>query len=79
MGHDNEDLAVSTYVKNLMVNHENVQISQPGLAVHPKIPFLRASPDLITFCSCHRLRAVEIKCPWAAKHCTPEEATDRKL
>ena len=75
----NEDLAASTYVKNLMASHDNVQISHPGLAVHPKISFLRASPDLITFCSCHGLRAVEIKCPWAARNITPEEAIDRKF
>ena len=75
----NEDLAASTYVKNLMASHDNVQILHPGLAVHPKISFLRASPDLITFCSCHGLRAVEIKCPWAARNITPEEAIDRKL
>ena len=78
-GRMNEDLASSTYVKNLMASHYDVQISHPGLAVHPTIPFLRSSPDLITFCSCHGLRAVEIKCPWASRNITPEEATDRKV
>ena len=78
-GMTNEDLAASTYVKYLMVGHDNVQISHPGLAVHHRIPFLTGSPDLITFCSCHGLRAGEIKCPWSARNITLEKAIDRKV
>ena len=45
-------------------SHENFTVEITGLHVDVEKPFLGASPDGLTTCSCHGQGLVEIKCPY---------------
>ena len=42
--------------------------------INPEHPHLGASPDAISYCSCHGTGCVEIKCPYKAQDSTITEA-----
>ena len=67
-----EELALLTYVKYMMNTHRD----QPGLLAHRVKPYLKASPDVLVFCSCHGTRLVEVKCPWSTRYLDPETAIE---
>lgn len=48
----------------------NIRINRCGLFIDAKIPFLGASPDVVI----ENDGIVEIKCPFAARFLTPEDA-----
>ena len=43
-------------------HHKAISISECGLFLHPEFPYLAATPDLVSQCSCCDLGVVEIKC-----------------
>ena len=46
------------------VNHHNSKISKAGLFLHPRHPFLGATPDAMVCCDCHGQGILEVKCPF---------------
>lgn len=48
-------------------HHENFEVHSSGLWLSTSFPFIGASPDAISSCSCHGKSTVEIKCPWRLK------------
>ena len=59
-----EDEAIAAFKKKLKKDgHRNVNIKPCGLIVHPKHPYVAASPDGIVTCDCCEDRVLEVKCP----------------
>ncbi len=58
--------------------HQHYTQCACGLIVHPTIPYIAASPDLLLSCHCHGDALCEIKCPYSianADEITPENYT----
>ncbi|KAI8495234.1 hypothetical protein Bbelb_272200 [Branchiostoma belcheri] len=73
-GTEKEKVARTQYFNEMVKQHQDFNIDETGLVVHPEKPFLRASPDGIAKRSCHSSRTIEIKCPFTARDMTVEEA-----
>ncbi|KAI8509486.1 hypothetical protein Bbelb_133340 [Branchiostoma belcheri] len=73
-GTEKEKVARTQYFNEMVKQHQDFNIDETGLVVHPEKPFLRASPDGIAKCSSHSSRTIEIKCPFTARDMTVEEA-----
>ena len=58
--------------------HESLIISDSGLNIDPRWPYLGASPDGIVYCKCCGRGACEIKCPYAYRNSKIAEAADQK-
>jgi YqaJ-like viral recombinase domain. len=63
------------YAKEQLEKEENLQIQSCGLFIDPETSFLGATPDGVIGDD----RIVEIKCPYAARNLTPEEAISQKV
>ena len=59
-----------TYIQH-QPHHKKLTIYGTRLHVHPRHPYLAASPDLIVNCGCHGKGCVEIQCPWLCRSETP--------
>ena len=68
-GKESEEIAFECYVEQMKHTHEGFEASNTGLHINEKFPFLRASPDGLTICSCctEKLGLLEIKCPKSCK------------
>ena len=75
-GRDNEDHAREEYREYMKRNHESFSLQLAGLLVSTKLPFLGASPDGITFCSCCGTGLLEIKCPYKYRDCDIKSIND---
>ena len=64
-GKESEEIAFECYVEQMKHIHEGFEASTTGLHINEKFPFLGASPDGLTKCSCctEKLGLLEIKCP----------------
>ena len=56
--------------------HDNFNIKESGLIIRPDLPFLGASPDAISHCTCHGSGCVEVKCPFTLKDLKITEAVE---
>ena len=75
-GRDNEDHARENYRTSMESNHESFCMQSAGLLVSTKFPFLGASPDGITSCSCCGAGLLEIKCPYKYRNSEISSITD---
>ena len=50
------------YLKFQKYGHINLYITESGLVINPRWPFIGASPDGIVSCGCCETRILEIKC-----------------
>ena len=67
-GIENEKKAIDDAYLRHMDNHCNFSINSSGMRVHPKHPYISASPDGIFTCQCHEInRLVEVKCPYSKR------------
>ena len=73
-GKKHETIARERYLKVARVKHQNLQLSENGLYINPKWPFIGASPDGIVKCDCCAEGVVEIKCPYKHRENTIEYA-----
>ena len=64
----------SFYFKVMQDEHKDFKIKDSGFVINPEHPHLGASPDAISYCSCHGTGCVEIKCPYKARDSTITEA-----
>ena len=67
-----ESVAISMYEKKF-----NREITNCGLVVNPKWPWLGCSPDGITFNN-EKLQCIEVKCPFSKREMTIQEACEDK-
>lgn len=77
-GHENEDVAVKSYVDFMSNISHPVQVFVSGLVVNPDFPHLACSPDRkVIDRMCHpHFGILEIKCPYSARELTPNEAVE---
>ena len=54
--------------------HKDFKIKDSVFVINPEHPHLGASPDAISYCSCHGTGCVEIKCPYKGQDFTITEA-----
>ena len=62
-GKDMKLIARESFTEYISEHHEHVLVKETGLHAHPNYPYIRACPDGILCCSCHRESLLEIKCP----------------
>ncbi|CAN7978801.1 unnamed protein product [Ixodes persulcatus] len=55
------------------LSHPSFPSVNTGLLICPDQPFLAATPDEATKCSCCGLGLVKVKCPYLQRHCTLDE------
>ena len=77
-GIEHEDEAKGVYILKQTSTHENFRCTKAGLVINPQYPYLGASPDGVTHCSCCGDGLIEIKCPFSVKDGKPEDLVDRK-
>lgn len=75
-GINKEPLARKGYEQRCKKEHNHFSVSETGLLVSSKYPFLAASPDGVVECSCHGKGCVEMKCTWSHRDKTVQEAAE---
>ncbi|XP_074614405.1 uncharacterized protein LOC141874140 [Acropora palmata] len=73
-GNTHEKHALDRYRQVMQDEHKDFGIKDSGFVINPEHPHLGASPDAISYCSCHGTGCVEIKCPYKAQDSTITEA-----
>lgn len=68
------------YAYQIEINrfHESLTISDSGLHIDPRWPYVGASPYGIVHCKCCGMGGCEVKCPYACKNSTIAEAAAQK-
>ena len=77
-GCKHEGRAREAYQREISRFHESLTISDSGLNIDPRWPYLRASPDGIVDFECCGMGVCEVKCPYAYKDSTTSEAVGQK-
>ena len=62
-----EPYARKRYIKEMQKSHKSFKCVETGLLISTEHPYLAASPDGITTCTCCGTGLVEIKCPWTSR------------
>ena len=75
-GINKEPMARKAYEQRCKKEHSHFSVSESGLLVSVKYPFLAASPDGLVECSCHGKGCLEIKCTWTYREKTVHEAAE---
>ena len=73
-GQKHEKTARDQYFRQQKSQHEHLEITDSGLVINPRWPFIAASPDGVINCDCHGKGVLEIKCPFTHRHETITEA-----
>lgn len=77
-GITHETDAREKYTEIMSESHEGFIVSDSGLHINPKWPFMGASPDGISKCHCCGKGLCEIKCPYSHRDSTVAEALGSK-
>ena len=75
-GINKEPLARKAYEQRCKKDHSHFSVTEVGLFVSVKYPFLAASPDGLVKCACHGTGCLEIKCTWSHRDKTVKEAAE---
>ena len=74
-GQKHEKVAREQYLKSQRPRHANIlEVTDSGIVINPKWPFIGASPDGIVDCYCCGKGVLEIKCPYSHRHESIEAA-----
>ena len=77
-GLSHEADALHMYNDSMQADHAFFELKKCGLVLDPSNPFIGASPDGITSCSCCGKGVVEVKCPFLCKDKSFAEAVKDK-
>ncbi|KAG8181027.1 hypothetical protein JTE90_024773 [Oedothorax gibbosus] len=66
-GCNHEKDAKSQYAVQQSKTHDNFELSNAGLIINEKYPFLGSSPDGLVSCACCGLGCIEVKCPYCLR------------
>ncbi|KAG0410354.1 hypothetical protein HPB47_012527 [Ixodes persulcatus] len=69
-GIEHEDEAQQLYTQVMGLSHPSFPSVNTELLFCPDQPFIAATPDEATKCSCCGLGLVKVKCPYLQRHCT---------
>ncbi len=72
-GCEYEDKALQEYEHKCMTKHSNFELTQSGCVIDEGKPFIGASPDGCTKCTCCGNGLVEVKCTYCFKEGLPDE------
>ena len=75
-GINKEPLARKAYEQRCKKDHSHFSVTEVGLFVSVKYPFLAASPDGLVECACHGKGCLEIKCTWTHRDKTVKTAAE---
>lgn len=73
-GIDHEEECRQAYTTHQQGQHIGFDCSASGFVINPRHPFLGASPDGITNCTCCGKGTLEIKCPYKHRNQTVQQA-----
>ena len=76
-GSKNEKKARELYYKTIVKDHIDFQLSESGLVINHKWPFIGASPDEIVSCLCCGKGVLEIKCPYSHQNTHIQDAASQ--
>jgi len=74
-GREMEKHAENKFHEIFKTTHKSVSLNESGLFLEESNPFIRASPDRVSRCSCHPDACLEIKCPFSISHLSPNDPT----
>ncbi|KAK7093524.1 hypothetical protein V1264_007259 [Littorina saxatilis] len=79
-GRKKEKKAREHYCRVEKKKHKNVTLSERGLQISSRKPFLGCSVDGLVSCSCtgHSEKLIEIKCPYALRELSPKDAARQR-
>ena len=77
-GRQNEAKALEKYKRIFSEIHSNFQEKRCGLYISTECSFVGASPDGMRQCDCCGTGCVEVKCPYATRNLTIDEAIDNR-
>ena len=67
-GCHHEATALGNYEEYMGTQHSDFSLSKCGFWLNKDYPFIGATPDGLTYCSCCGEGCVEVKCPFCKKH-----------
>ena len=66
-GIQHENDALKQFYATEAVQHKSFKLENCGMFIHHQFPYIAASPDALSECSCHGKITVEVKCPFSIK------------
>ena len=72
-GREMKNIAANHFLETFKRSHKMVCLTECGLFLEKKNPFIGASPDRIVSCKCHAHACLEIKCPYSISHLSPKD------
>ena len=76
-GSKNEKKASEMYYKITVKDHLDFKLSESGLVINPKWPFVGASPDGVVSCHCCGKGVLEVKCPYSHQNTDIQDAASQ--
>ena len=76
-GSKNEKKASEMYYKTTVKDHLDFKLSESGLVINPKWPFVGASPDGVVSCHCCGKGVLEVKCPYSHQNTDIQDAASQ--
>ena len=73
-GVEKESTARAEYEELLKMRHSEFKVEITGLHINPHYPYLGASPDGLTNCTCCGDGILQIKCPYSVRQSVPTDA-----
>ena len=70
-GREMESIAANHFLEIFKKHHKQVSLTECGLFLEQKYPYIGASPDRVVSCKCHARACLEIKCPCSISHLSP--------
>lgn len=77
-GHRNEAPAIDAYAKVMSQTHRNFKVEHCGMIIDKHHPWIHATPDVMTSCSCCGDGCCEVKCPYSIENCNFEAYAEKK-
>ena len=77
-GRRNEAPAIDAYVKVMSKTHRDFKVEHCGMIIAKHHPWIHATPDVMTSCSCCGDGCCEVKCPYSIDNCNFEAYVEKK-
>lgn len=76
--HRNEAPAIDAYVKVMLKTHRDFKVEHCEMIIDKHHPWIHATPDVMTSCSCCGDGCCEVKAPYSIDNCNFEAYVEKK-
>ena len=78
-GIKNESKAIDAYKSLMSANHKDFALEKCGVFIDKQHPWMHATPDFLSSCSCCGKGCGEVKCPYSIDDCDFDSYTAKKV